>query len=230
MHTLCLCPTANQVLSAAPFHLKSTFQQHTVFKWWMLDRALTMPQDLFETLLVVLSALWKNRNNMLWQNKSKTHTDIVLGALLWLQEFHVVRKPVSAPTVKKKLKWKPAEDGYYKLNVDGSYLPQKTNGGVGGVVQNSQGKFMAAFAKPMLFMASVKQVELSAIKEGQLLVKSMQLNNVLVETDCSEAVSAIRAIQHETMEEAGLIDDIKEFIEDNDRVQKERIRLIDEAE
>ncbi|KAL6133767.1 hypothetical protein ACLB2K_066001 [Fragaria x ananassa] len=167
MHTLCLCPTAKQVLSAAPFHLESTFQQHTVFKWWMLDRALNMPQDLFEKLLVVLSALWKNRNDILWQNKSKPHTDIVLGALSWLQEFHVVWKPVSAPTMKKKLKWKPAEDGCCKLNVD------------------------------------VKQVELSAIKEGLLLVKSMQLNNVLVETDCTEAVSAIRAVQHETMEEAG---------------------------
>ncbi|KAL6134330.1 hypothetical protein ACLB2K_066562 [Fragaria x ananassa] len=104
----------------------------------MVDIAFTLPQDTFEKLLTVLDALWRNRNNMLWNNKAQTPTDIVLSSLSWLHEFQVVRQSDTAQSIKVKQRWKPAKAGYVKLNVDGSYLPQKTIGGTGGVIRDAQ--------------------------------------------------------------------------------------------
>ncbi|KAL6219304.1 hypothetical protein ACLB2K_007063 [Fragaria x ananassa] len=68
------------------------------------------------------------------------------------------------------------------------------------------------FAKPVLYVASAKQVELWAIKEGLILLQTLKVSNVEVETDCLEAVAAISSKTQEGMLEAGLIDDIKEIL------------------
>lgn len=181
----------------------------------MIERALPLPQLAFEKLLIILAAIWRNRNDVLWNEKSQALAQIVLSSLSWLQEFQVVRKPSTTQIAVQQRSWKPPKHGFVKLNVDGSYIAQKTTGGTGGVVRDDQGKFIAAFAKPIFYVVSAKQVELMAIKEGLLLLISlgqMGQKNIQVEYDCSEAVAAMNSVHHEGMIEAGLIDDIKELM------------------
>ncbi|XP_062012631.1 uncharacterized protein LOC133729159 [Rosa rugosa] len=176
----------------------------------MLDHALHPQQDLFDKLLMVLWALWKNRNNKLWNDSCQTANDLVLGSMTWLEEFEKARKLEKQPKQARNGKtWKPALHGKWKLNVDGSFLPHSTKGGVGGVLRDSSGHFKAGFVLQTSYAASAKHVELMAIKEGLELLRNLLARNVILETDCLEATQDIRNYNHERVVEGRLIDDIK---------------------
>ncbi|KAL6188910.1 hypothetical protein ACLB2K_040301 [Fragaria x ananassa] len=120
-----------------------------------------------------------------------------------------------------KASWKPVLNGFLKLNVDVSFLPQITHGGTGGVLRNNTGQFQAAFAAHTNSIASAKQVEddafrrllqsiqILAIKEGLEMLKRMHLSNVIAESDCLEATVDIYNSQNSSVAKAGLIDDIR---------------------
>ncbi|XP_061999427.1 uncharacterized protein LOC133716785 [Rosa rugosa] len=107
------------------------------------------------------------------------------------------------------MKWKLAENGQWKLNVDGSYLPNCVKSGVGGILRDNTGQFKAGFAIPVLNMASPKQVELQAIKQGLQLLQTLQVGNTIVETDYLQATWDIANLNHEAIANGALIDDIK---------------------
>lgn len=64
--------------------------------------------------------------------------------------------------------------------------PNQHNGGLGGVLMliDEDGMFKAAFAVPVTNVATVKQVELLAIKEGFQLLQKMQVTNSFIEPHC----------------------------------------------
>lgn len=53
--------------------------------------------------------------------------------------------------------------GQLKLNVDGAFMPNETEEGVGGILRTEQGLAIAAFTKHISGISSAKQVELEAI-------------------------------------------------------------------
>ncbi|KAL6221117.1 hypothetical protein ACLB2K_008869 [Fragaria x ananassa] len=71
--------------------------------------------------------------------------------------------------------------GAYKLNVDAAFSPTQTRGGVGSVITDSSGTFVAAFMRPT---ASPKQCELMATREG---LDSLQYHKVTIKSDSTEA-------------------------------------------
>lgn len=84
-----------------------------------------------------------NRNKVGLANK---YTCIMLTSLSWLEEFRKARQAEAKRKKRAKASWKPVLNGFLKLNVDGSFLPQITHGGTGGVLRNNTGQFQAAFA------------------------------------------------------------------------------------
>ncbi|KAM5552059.1 hypothetical protein ABKV19_026762 [Rosa sericea] len=208
-HIFCKCPTTLNILSAPPFNLQDSLLPSINFKEWMLDHAMHLKPETFEKLLMIIWALWKNRNNMLWKQTSQSAQDILLSSLAWLEEFHAARKPVRQPKVMRQKRWKPTSNGRWKLNVDGAFLPQMTKGGAGGVLRDANGQFIAAFAHPVQHISSSKHVELQALKEGLDLLTSMGLQNVTIESDCLEATEEVMSDNYEFSIHAGLIDDIK---------------------
>ncbi|XP_062014381.1 uncharacterized protein LOC133730890 [Rosa rugosa] len=208
-HVLCKCPTAAAILTAPPFNLGRSLVPHVEFKDWLLDHALHLKKEVFAKLLMMLWALWKNRNNMLWNNTTHPADALVLSTLAWFDDFSRIHGADKPTHPKQKQFWKPAAPGTWKLNVDGSFLPNIDRGGAGGVMRNETGQFHAAFATPVPYVTSAKQVELCAIREGLKLVTAMQISNVVIETDCLEAVSSIMDIHFTHVYDEGIIDDIR---------------------
>ncbi|XP_062020952.1 uncharacterized protein LOC133737412 [Rosa rugosa] len=108
-----------------------------------------------------------------------------------------------------RAKWKPPTSGF-KLNVDAAFLPNQTNGGIGGVLRDSTGQFRATFFQPVMFAASPKQCELLAIRAGLDLLSSCGIHNVSVESDCMEAVSEANCRNYDLLANGGIVDDIHE--------------------
>jgi len=77
MHTLCLCLNAAKILSEPPINLQM-HQQEVSVKCWMLDVALTLPHDVFEKLIMVHGAIWRNINNVLWNTHVRLQMTLFL--------------------------------------------------------------------------------------------------------------------------------------------------------
>ncbi|XP_062005868.1 uncharacterized protein LOC133723047 [Rosa rugosa] len=173
-HLFCTCPIASTILAAPPFNLQNDRSSGCSLKDWLLEKALTLSGEVFAKLMIVLWALWKNRNNLLWQGTQQTAQDLLLSSLSWLEEFQKARAPTSQKLKQPRCFWKPPVYGSLKLNVDASFLPNQTTGGVGGVLRNDTGQVLAAFAGPIMHAASPKQSELYAIRAGLDLVNTLR--------------------------------------------------------
>ncbi|XP_061993484.1 uncharacterized protein LOC133711368 [Rosa rugosa] len=147
------------------------------FKEWMLENALHLKKELFAKLLMILWALWKNKNNLLWNSTKQSADALVLSSLAWLEDFTKAQQVKKSSHSKLRKTWKPAESGVWKLNVDESFIPNTTLGGVGGVLRDGAGQFQVAFAKPIPDVAYDRQVELRAVDEGLNLVGHLTIEH-----------------------------------------------------
>ena len=124
---------------------------------------------------------------------SKYHVNLEL----WYEDFRKARRITNNNdgTSQVQKQWKPADHGSVKMNVDGSFIAGASKGGVGGILRNDTGTFMAAFAVPVHALASAMQIELLAMQEGIKILKRQQYSKAVLETDCLQAILAIRQPQ-----------------------------------
>lgn len=141
--------------------------------------------DMFDKFLVLLWSIWLNSNDLLWNNKAMTHDQLVISSMAWYEEFTLANSQPSKslkPAKKKNLPWKPPEGQTLKLNVDGAYLPASTRSGVGGVLRNYIGLFLAGFAYRMEHTSSPLHAELEAVRCGIDLLQAMEVKDAIVES------------------------------------------------
>ncbi|XP_062007070.1 uncharacterized protein LOC133724375 [Rosa rugosa] len=207
------------ILCAPPFNLQSTLLPSINFKEWMLERVVQLQPDLFAKLLMIIHGVWRNRNSTLWQNKTQTAQDLMLSSFTWLEEFHAVHAIPNRASKLQQKAWRPAAQGSLTLNVDAAFLPDQHHGGIGGVLRDCRGRFIAAFARPIPYTASPKQCEMLAIREGLDLLLSLQQKNVVLQSDCAEAITEIQSPDHSCLANGGLIDDIKQVCHQLEGIQ-----------
>ncbi|PRQ38153.1 putative RNA-directed DNA polymerase [Rosa chinensis] len=123
-HVFCACPVAKEILSAAPFNLLLYMSHNFSFKEWILEQAIQMSANIFAKLLMTIWALWKNRNDKLWSDKSQSAMAISLSTGTWYESFLINRYP-NAKQKKARVHqfWKAPREGGLKLNIDGAFLP-----------------------------------------------------------------------------------------------------------
>ncbi|XP_004298055.1 PREDICTED: uncharacterized protein LOC101313796 [Fragaria vesca subsp. vesca] len=146
-HLFCTCNLSREIFGNPPFSFP---QSHITWKDWLLERAVTLTPAMFDKLLVLLWSIWRNRNEVLWRDKGKSPHQIIIAAMAWYEEYlqaNVAHQTSSAVNRQSGRKfWKPPFGTALKLNVDGGFLPTTNQGGLGGVVRDSQGHFIAGFA------------------------------------------------------------------------------------
>ncbi|XP_024172054.1 uncharacterized protein LOC112178075 [Rosa chinensis] len=216
-HLFCRCPAALEILSGTSFFLPASSLPNLDFREWMLGKALNLKSEAFEKLLMIIWGLWKNRNKKLWEGRAQSSHDIMLECFAWLEEFQQARK-LPAPRVQNAApKWQPAN--ILKLNVDGAFIPQASQGAIGGVLRSSNGSFVAAFMQHVQHVNSAKQVELLAIREGLHFLKQLGVQQVVMESDCLLAVQDIASTEVDLSDMSNLVHDIQQEVNDMQGVQ-----------
>ncbi|XP_062028850.1 uncharacterized protein LOC133744829 [Rosa rugosa] len=195
-HVFCACPVAKEILGAALFNLPLSMSHSFSFKEWMLEQATTMSSDIFAKLLMTVWALWKNRNEKLWSEKSQSAVAISLGTMTWYESFLLNRYPNGR-------KQKGRAHQFWKA-------PQAVGyGTVGGVIRNDQGGFVAAIAHQVSHVTAALHIELVAIRAGMDLCQAMMVDKVIIESDCLVAIQAITSEVPDMSVYSPLIEDIK---------------------
>ncbi|XP_062012980.1 uncharacterized protein LOC133729456 [Rosa rugosa] len=125
----------------------------------------------------------QNRNDKLWSDNAKNASTIVACTMAW--------------RTKARVHWSPPMSGLLCMNVDGAYVSSLQHGGIGGVLRNEKGEFIAGFAYRVTNVSSAYHAELLAIKSGLELIQVLGVSNVAIKSDCLEAVKAVTAEDHD---------------------------------
>ncbi|KAB2632764.1 hypothetical protein D8674_029011 [Pyrus ussuriensis x Pyrus communis] len=124
--------------------------------------------------------MWKERNSFLWQGKTLKPTKLICQAISWMKEFqHWHRKN---------------EKCNCKCNFDAAWDENRSIGGVGVVIRNDRGDFVAALAKRHDAIPSPLLAETMAARDAAWLVKEKQLLAFVFEGD---ALLVMVALQHD---------------------------------
>ncbi|XP_050108382.1 uncharacterized protein LOC126587381 [Malus sylvestris] len=105
---------------------------------------LQVPTPGFELCLMLIWALRKHRNDVLWNGSLLPPHEIVLRTEGWMQEYHKWHKPAAKRSIREVQKWRKPEEGWIKCNFDGAWSQSGLRGGFGVVIRNHLGEFITA--------------------------------------------------------------------------------------
>ena len=138
--------------------------------------------------------LWLRRNQFVF-NPDSPFLDPVKSTISYASEFFYIigsyskgKNMVSIP-----VKWVAPSLGWFKLNIDGSFLGNLGLAGGGGIIRNHLGEWVGGFSRAIGITTSV-QAELRALKDGFMLAIELGILNLDVEMDSLVAVELINSI------------------------------------
>jgi ribonuclease HI len=105
------------------------------------------------------------------------------------------------------LRWEKPNQGWMKLNVDGSFDASSGKGCISAVLRNSQGEVIFSACGFLDRCSGPLEAELLACKEGINMALQWTLLPIVVELDCSVAVKLISSVSKGRSEVAFIVRD-----------------------
>ena len=93
----------------------------------------------------------------------------------------------------RKTKWEPPLAGWVKLNVDGSFVQQSGESGVGVIARDNEGHVIFSAWRAIFNCQDAAEAEAWACLEGLRLAAQWIHEPVIVESDCASIVQALQA-------------------------------------
>ncbi|GLT58567.1 hypothetical protein SLA2020_314490 [Shorea laevis] len=164
------------------------------FKHWLFEHAHNnSPSHVFNIPWAVIFCfaiwiLWNQRNQFLYCHQN---VDVQRAHNLIIERATEFWASISTPAIRSKqgpklISWEPPPPFWYKVNTDGSAVGNPGNAGCGGILRDYQGRWVVGFLRNIGHTTALA-AELWAIKDGLSIAKSLQLQNVILETDCRVA-------------------------------------------
>ena len=111
----------------------------------IFKRALEEEMDV--ALLAFTSwAVWNKRNQVRLKETACPLEQIHALSKDKKNEFQLLHKSVGPPQHKNHVRWKPPNQGLYKVNYDGAIFAQQARASIGVVIRNEDGTVMASMA------------------------------------------------------------------------------------
>ncbi|CAI9755784.1 unnamed protein product [Fraxinus pennsylvanica] len=193
LHTLVLCEFAQKVWEAAG--VNSSSPTATNFKEWLIGTLEHHNQE-HELIVMIAWAIWTNRNEAAWKGKSYTVLMVVANAKNFLQQWHEANQPLSPLTATSNSpgedKWKPPPVGYFKLNVDAAIFENQGKAGLGLVIRDELGSFVAARIVPVQGIVDPLIAEALGVREALSWIKSSSFEVRTVELDALMVYTALQ--------------------------------------
>jgi ribonuclease HI len=106
-------------------------------------------------------------------------------------------------------RWQRPEDGFLKVNVDGTFRHAEYNGGGGVVVRNCHGEFCAGASRFFPQVADAEGAELLACRLGLVLAKDCGAQRILLEMDSVGEVAKIQRENRDRSLHGQMVEEIK---------------------
>uniref|UniRef100_A0A5B7BZL4 RNase H type-1 domain-containing protein n=1 Tax=Davidia involucrata TaxID=16924 RepID=A0A5B7BZL4_DAVIN len=170
--------------------------------WWetLLDRWKDMSNrdNLVRIATFLLWHIWKVRNQVVFKgvptNPLRTVSMAQHGALEFAAAMESISSNNSLHVSHLDLDgWIPPDFPLLKLNVDGAWRAVLQGGGVGALIQNESGEFIAGFSKCLMHVGFAQMMEAYALLEGLLFCKANGIRNMVVESDNKELIQLLQS-------------------------------------
>jgi len=92
----------------------------------------------------------------------------------------------------RKSKWEPPPAGWVKLNIDGSFVQQRGDAGVGVIARDNKGQIILTAWRAIPECHDAAEAEAWACLEGVRLAAQWIHEPVIVESDCARIVQAMQ--------------------------------------
>lgn len=165
---------------------------------WLVELQGSVNEEQFIKAIVTLwSVWWVRRKAIREQQFQSPHSTLCfinkyisdLGLVPSKQK--VVQQPRTDQIVQRKKKWRAPQVGWAKVNVDAALARQQDRGALAVVCRDYTGLFLGASAMVVDDLTNPEALEAMACSEGLSLALDLNLQKVLVATDCVATVKHI---------------------------------------
>ncbi|XP_058784658.1 uncharacterized protein LOC131659490 [Vicia villosa] len=141
---------------------------------------------------VMIDILWRNHNNMVWNNEKEEYSKLGLNAFCsWQEWFLAQRHGTNVGNRASNLRWVPPVEGSFKCNVDAGYNNSRGTTNRDWCMRDHMGSFMFAGAAWDFSHYPILEAEALALKEAIQSAIDMEMQNVIFECDSLRMVQAI---------------------------------------
>ncbi|KAH9704159.1 putative reverse transcriptase/RNA-dependent DNA polymerase [Citrus sinensis] len=154
-----------------------------------------MRKSEMELIVAVCWSIWHSRKLFLFKNKKEDPQLSVAAAEAMVQSYSRIQMPQmqsnSQLSTANQKQWKHPPEGWFKVNVDAAVGVEQQRAGLGIVIRNSGGKFIAAAMKPSKFIGKIDFAEAEAIRLGLEIAENVGCFPLIVESDAQEVVDLV---------------------------------------
>ena len=163
MHALLNCIHARRFWNEAPqwLHVKRPDLHPLTWVKDVLCESLFSDSDRAK-LVSIMWAIWTSRNNI---THDKGEFDPVRSMKQIQEALAILELPQDHARILPGHGWRPLDDGWIKINIDGSIAMESRRGGVGGVARSPYA-FKTAWCKPYYGITDPLLAEALALRDG----------------------------------------------------------------
>nr|XP_027062717.1 uncharacterized protein LOC113689086 [Coffea arabica] len=146
-----------------------------------------------ELVDVILWNLWNNRNGAIFDRPYKDPLSLVFLSIAFLDQFHEAnsKDKFNTPTsLQSRLSighWIRPNAGFVKANFDGAVFMDDKSSGVGVIIRDDKGSFIADLSKKILGILEPNVVESYAAKHAIQLLHDLSFNKIVLERDSQKS-------------------------------------------
>ncbi|KAM0862252.1 hypothetical protein ACQ4PT_045377 [Festuca glaucescens] len=108
--------------------------------------------------------------------------------------------------------WRPPEEGWHKVNTDGSFSRDSGWGGGGAVLRDHHGEFSAGACHFFPLASDPERTELLACRRGVQLAQQMGVSKLVLKSDFLNAVTKLRSQDVDRSVHGPLVEEVKEML------------------
>lgn len=162
---------------------------------WATDLLMGKVCKTEEAGLIICGAwsLWMGRNGRRHGKKTWDSGAAVKHVAKMVQDLMCMDHERHEPAAVGRERWRKLEEGWLKINTDGSFHAQQLTGGGGVVLRDSAGQLVAAEAKWYENVPDVLCIEALAARDGVLAAAARGFSRVILEMDNLTLVNYLKA-------------------------------------
>ena len=207
LHALFFCPEVQAMWIADP-------------QWkWLTKMCGSTMKDIFkrvfsekkdaELLAFTAWAIWNRRNQLRFNEVSCPLNQILSLSKDRKLEFQCIHPVTITPQHRNHTRWKPPEQGVYKVNYDGAMFNQQNRAGLDVVIRNIEGAIMASMSQQIPLPTTVAQVKALAARRAAAFALEVGINKAILEDDSETIVKELMESTPSLALHGHLLQDVK---------------------
>ncbi|GLT93612.1 hypothetical protein SLE2022_113960 [Rubroshorea leprosula] len=197
-HLFRSCSVTKSVLEHFLPDTISNDQMGIPFSEWLQNHCRNLtPSSLFNipracVFTFLIWVIWNHRNCIMYRQDSLNTQHLLHCSVNKIVEFWSSINHLSANSTRipRLFSWTPPPPNWIKINTDGSVMGNPGPAGCGGILRDSQGQWIMGFIRN-IGDTTVLAAELWAIRDGLSIAVNLQLQKVIIESDCQIAIKLL---------------------------------------